>query len=115
MHTRLTIVWYNHLPFGKTSAPAIFQRIMEGLLQGMPGVCINLEVTGATEQAHLETLDAVLHKLEEAGIRLKQAKCAFMQSSVEYLGHSISSHGIRPTAEKLAIMEAPSPTNVSQL
>ena len=67
---------------------------MEGLLQGMPGVCVYLDdilVTGATEQAHLETLDAVLHKLEEAGIRLKQAKCAFMQSSVEYLGHSISS------------------------
>ena len=48
---------------------------------------------------HLKTLDEVLRRLGEAGIRLKQAKCAFMKSSVEYLGHKISADGIRPTTE----------------
>lgn len=95
---------FNCLPFGITSTPAIFQQIMEGLLeQDMPGVCVYLDdilVTGATEQAHLQMLDEILHKLEEAGIRLKKVKyaCAVL-SSVEYLGNSISSDGIRPTAE----------------
>ena len=110
---------YNRLPFGITSAPAIFQRIMEGILQGMPNVCVYLDdilVTGESEQVHLKTLDEVLRRLGEAGIRLKQAKCAFMKSSVEYLGHKISADGIRPTTEKLrAINDAPPPNNVSQL
>ena len=85
----------------------------------MPNVCVYLDdilVTGESEQAHLKTLDEVLGRLEEAGVRLKQAKCAFMQSSVEYLGHKISAEGISPTTEKLrAINDAPPPSNVSQL
>ena len=77
---------------------------MEGILQGMPNVCVYLDdilVTRETDQAHLKTFDEVLRRLKEAGIRLKQAKCVFMQFSVEYLGHKISAEGIRPTTEKL--------------
>ena len=92
---------------------------MEGILQGMPNVCVYLDdilVTGESEQVHLKTLDEVLRRLGEAGIRLKQAKCAFIKSSVEYLGHKISADGIRPMTEKLrAINDAPPPNNVSQL
>eukprot|EP00731_Ephydatia_muelleri_P017292 Em0010g390a len=54
--------------------------------------------------------------IEKAGLRLKLTKCSFMLPSVEYLGHIISSEGIRPTEEKTrAIVEAPMPLNVSQL
>ena len=39
-----------------------------------------------------------------------------MLPSVEYLGHTISADGLRPTAEKVrAIMEAPTPKDVPQL
>ena len=31
---------YNRLPFGVASAPAIFQRTMDSLLQGLPCVCL---------------------------------------------------------------------------
>ena len=31
---------YNRLPFGVASAPSIFQRTMDNLLQGIPGVCV---------------------------------------------------------------------------
>ena len=37
-HTGLYKV--NRLPFGVSSAPSIFQRIMENLLQGIPGVVV---------------------------------------------------------------------------
>ena len=46
-------------------------------------------VTGKTEQEHLQTLDAVLTRLEAAGLRLKQTKCTFMKPSVEYLGYNV--------------------------
>ena len=73
-------------------------------------------VTGTSEAEHLAIFDKVLSHLEEAGLRLKRNKCAFMLPSVEYLGHKISAEGLQPSGEKVrAIREAPHPTNVSQL
>ena len=55
-------------------------------------------------------------KLEDAGMRLKVKKCAFLLDSVEYLGHKMSAEGLQPTQEKVrAITHAPAPQNVSQL
>ena len=71
---------YNRLPFGVASAPSIFQRTMESILQGIDNVCVYLDdilVTGATEEEHLQNLDKVLTRLGSAGIRLKHDKCAF--------------------------------------
>ena len=107
------------MPFGVASAPSIFQRTMDNLLQGLEHVVVYIDhilITGHTEQEHLRTLNKVLQILEDAGMRLKKEKCVFMVPSVEYLGHSISKEGLQPTAEKVrAITEAPQPTNVSEL
>ena len=73
-------------------------------------------MTGQTDDDHLKNLEAVLTRLEEAGMRLKRKKCAFMLKRVEYLGHQISAEGLQPTQEKVrAILDAPTPQNVSQL
>ena len=58
---------YNRLPFRISSAPSIFQRAMEGMLQGIPGVSIYIDdilVTGKTNKEHLKNLDEVLSRLE---------------------------------------------------
>ena len=82
-------------------------------------MCVYLDhivVTGPTEQDHRQNLDAVLTRLEEAGMQLKLKKCEFMQPDVEYLGHHISAEGLWPTKEKVcAISEAPIQQDVSQL
>ena len=73
-------------------------------------------ITGETEEEHLQNLDTVLTRLENAGLRLKHNKCAFLLAIVEYLGHKISAQGLQPTNEKIrAINNAPASTNVSQL
>ena len=119
INTHKGLFRYNRLPFGVSAAPAIFQRTIEGVLHGIPNVCVYLDdilVTGGSEETHLETLNKVLSRLEEAGMRLKRTKCAFLLPAVEYLGHHISAEGIRPTQEKIrAIMEAPAPQDVTQL
>ncbi|KAL6461145.1 hypothetical protein MHYP_G00311110 [Metynnis hypsauchen] len=109
----------NRLPFGVSSSPAIFQRIMEGLLQGIPSVAVYLDdilVTGRNDQEHLKTLSEVLKRLEEAGLRLKRSKCSFMGKEAEFLGHKVDSTGLHPLQNKVsAIQKAPSPTNVTEL
>ena len=72
---------YNRLPFGVSSAPAIFQRTMESLLAGIPNVSVYIDdllVSGSTEEEHLHTLEAVLDRLSNAGIKLKLSKCFFL-------------------------------------
>ena len=92
---------------------------MEGILRGISNVCVYIDdilISGETEATHLQTPEEVLGKLNEAGLRLKREKCAFMLNSVEYLGHNISADGLRPIEEKIrAIAEAPAPRNVAQL
>jgi hypothetical protein len=113
INTHKGLFEYTRLPVGVSAAPAIFQRTMEGILRGIPHVCIYLDdilVTGETQEEHMKCLDKVLTWLEEAGLRLKKHKCEFMLESVEYLGHSISAEGLRPTEQKVrAITEAPQP------
>ena len=119
INTQKGLFEYTRLPFGVSAAPAIFQRTMEGILRGIPQVCVYLDdilVTGKTKEEHLQRLNTVLQRLQDAGMRLKKKKCEFMMNSVEYLGHSISAEGLRPTTEKVrAIKNAPPPENVTQL
>ena len=42
--TRKGLFQYRRLPFGIASAPAIFQRVMESLLQNIPGVIVYIDV-----------------------------------------------------------------------
>ena len=64
---------YNRLPFGIASRPRTFQHLMEGLLQDIPKVIVYLDgilITGSTRREHLQILDKVRCRLEEAGLRL---------------------------------------------
>ena len=71
-------------------------------------------VSGNSDKAHLDNLEAVLSRLGAVGFRLKQSKCIFFLPEVEYLGHQITADGLHPTTSK-AIAAAPPPKNVAQL
>ncbi|XP_060780909.1 uncharacterized protein K02A2.6-like [Neoarius graeffei] len=107
------------LPFGITSAPAHFQRAMDQILNGLPGIQCYLDdilCTGATDEEHLRNLDAVLQRLQDYGLRVRKDKCEFFKPSVEYLGHVIDASGLHTAPSKSrAIADAPPPENVGQL
>ena len=119
INTHKGLFQFTRLPFGVSSAPGIFQRVIEGLLQGIRGVVVYLDdilITGSTSKEHLETLEQVLSRLESAGLRVKWKKCEFMKESVEYLGHKIDATGLHPLPAKVkAIREAPKPQSVHEL
>ena len=75
INTHKGLFRYNRLPFGISSAPGLFQRIMENLVRGIPRVEVYLDdilISGETEEAHLQTLDQVLERLEKAGLKLRK-------------------------------------------
>ena len=119
INTHKGLYQYTRLPFGVHSAPAIFQRTIEGILRGVKNVAVYIDdilITGVSEEEHLQTLDKVLSRLKAEGMRLKRDKCAFMLPKVEYLGHVITAKGLHPAEDKIrAILKAPAPHNVAQL
>lgn len=85
---------YNRLLLGISAAPSIFPQTMEGLLHGIPHTSVYLDdilVTGRTDEEHLQNVDSVLTRLEEARMRVKRNKCEFMLTEIEYLGQKICS------------------------
>ena len=119
VNTHQGLYCYTRLPFGIASAPAIFQRTMDSILQGMPQVLCYIDdilITGKTDNDHLQNLSQVLTRLEQQGIRLRKEKCKFMAASVEYLGHKVDANGIHTSDRKVeAIQQAPIPKNTQQL
>ena len=109
---------FTRLPYGVSTAPAIFQSVMDRILQGLPVACYldNILVAGKSKEEHDQRLEQVLQRLAQSGIHLQKEKCWFCQTQVEYLGHCVDATGIHPTEKKLtAIKEAPVPTDTTQL
>ena len=119
INTHKGLFRFTRLPFGISSAPAIFQRVMESILQGIPKVIVYLDdilVAGDSAEEHLRLLDKVLVWLQKAGLWAWKNKCQFMVSEVLYLGHRIDKDRLHPLDDKVkAIVEAPAPHNVREL
>uniref|UniRef100_A0A182PBU2 Reverse transcriptase domain-containing protein n=1 Tax=Anopheles epiroticus TaxID=199890 RepID=A0A182PBU2_9DIPT len=76
--------------YGVASAPAIFQRLMEEILQGVPGVTVfinDIRVTGPNTNVHLLRLEEVLRRLQKYGLRRNKEKCDFFSDRIEYCGY----------------------------
>ena len=110
---------YKRLPFGVSSAPAIFQRFMSQLLMNVEGVIAFLDdifIGGETQEEHDERLNRVLRELQKNNVSINKKKSVINTDKLEYLGYVISGDGIRPSPQKLtAILEAPSPKSVSEV
>ena len=119
INTHLGLYQYTRLPFGVASAPALFQRAMDIILQGITGVICYIDdilISGESDEQHLDRVEEVLKRLAEHGLRVKQKKCEFLKPSVEYLGHRIDREGLHTLPSKVsAIVDAPEPKNVQEL
>ena len=119
INTHKGLFRFTWLPFGISSAPRIFQKTMETLLRGIPGVSVFIDdilISCETQAEHLESLEEVLMRLASVGLSVKRSKCKFLVPSIEFLGHLIDGMGIHPLPDKIqAIQPAPTPTNLTEL
>ena len=75
INTTKGLFGFNRLPAGICAAPGIFQRLMDALLAGIPGVCVYLDdilVSRKTKQEHDKNFDLVFTVLWDAGFKLKR-------------------------------------------
>ena len=95
---------YLRLPMGIKNSPSFAQAVMQRLFQNMSDVEVFIDdvaifTHGSLEQ-HLATVKEVMKILDEAGFSIKPKKCFWAVKSVEYLGHIISTEGIKPQPKK---------------
>lgn len=110
---------FNRLPFGITSAPEVFSRIIQNLLRGLDGIVCHMDdilIFGSTRAEHNRRLRATLEVLQASGMTLNKEKSVFAADQVTFLGHNISSKGIAIDPERIkSITEMKEPTNITEL
>jgi hypothetical protein len=83
------------IPFELTNAPAIFQALMNDVLQPFLRWFVlvffnDILIFSSSWSEHLRHLHLVFTKLQEHSLLIKRSKCAFGERNVAYLGHVIS-------------------------
>ena len=77
INTHLGLFQYARLPFGISTAPALWQKAMAQELQGIPGVVYFIDdilVTGHMRLEHEANLRRVLDRIRGYGLHLKKSK-----------------------------------------
>ena len=101
LNTHRGLYRYRRLPFGIASAPALFKKTMDVILQGMSHVICYIDdilITGANLEEHMANFEEVLKRLREHGVRLCKDKCQFLTPQWSTLGMSSAmTDYIRPT------------------
>ena len=87
---------------------------MNRVLEGLEDVVCQIDdilVYGPQQEAHDFRLDAVLERLEKAGVTLNREKCSFCQPQLKFFGHGVSADPDKTAA----VLNMAAPTNVSEL
>lgn len=112
---------FKRMPFGLTNAPATFQRAMNTILNGLTWTdCLvyldDIVIFARDFQEHNRRLEAVLERLETAGVKLNAKKCELLKTETLILGHVVSQKGIATDPEKVkALKEFPEPHDLTTL
>lgn len=93
--------------FGISSAPEMYQRIIQQVLQVTDGVHnISDEVVfEKTVQEHDTRLYQVLKLLQEKQLTLNKDKCVFRMMEMEFMGHVISKNGSGAAQSKVEAVQ----------
>ena len=75
------------------------------------GYLDDIIIFSRSEEEHLDHIEQVFKRLEEAGLKLSLKKCSFFKKHIQYLGHLLSEEGVfQPLPEKLeSIAKMPRP------
>ena len=109
------------LPFGLTNAPTVFQHAMNRVFGTHLNKCVcvyldDILIFSRSEEEHFQHLEMVLKLLRDSKLFAKMKKCDFFKPELKYLGHVVSTAGIKPDPAKVqTISDWPTPTSVNEV
>ena len=90
---------FNRLPFGISSAPDIFMKLMDqtfshlGPQSGLLTYMDDILLCSKTFEHHLSLMQQMFEALAKAGLTLHPGKIAFARPEISFLGYVISQKG----------------------
>ena len=109
------------MPFGLKNSPSTFERVIEHVFteELWNFILVYLDdiiIYSNTFEEHLQHIEAALLKLREAHLKANPEKCDFGEIEIAFLGHIITTEGIKPNKENSKLVrEFPPPKNVKQV
>ena len=98
---------YLRMPFGLCTAAQTFQRFIDEILEDIPSnfpYQDDVTVYSKTKKEHYDTLRKIFEKFSEYGVIINKEKSELCREKVSVLGYEISAEGIKPSVEKLEIV-----------
>ena len=110
---------YKRMPFGLKNAAQTFQRLMDNVLRDCSFAYVYLDdilVASSSVDEHRQHLRQLFRKLADYGVVVNPQKCVFGQSSLEFLGHYVTSSGVQPLQSRVeSITDFPRPRSSKSL
>ena len=94
---------FKRLPMGSKVASDIFQRMLDSVYIGLPGVtgiADDMVIFGRDEEEHDRNLILFLETTRKNGLVLNKRKLQFKKEEVSFFGHRWNSTGISPDPKK---------------
>jgi len=112
---------FRRMVMGLRNSSAVFQMHVDRLLAGaLFQYCVayldDLAIYSETLEEHKEHIDDVFGRLLRSGHNLNLGKCEFLVDEMEYLGYTVSKHGIKPLQRHVSgIEQMKLPTTLREL
>ncbi|GBM19170.1 Retrovirus-related Pol polyprotein from transposon opus, partial [Araneus ventricosus] len=107
------------MQFGLCNASATFQRFIDEVTRGLPGVYAfvhDILIASKNHEDHYQHLKTLFSRLDEYGLCINVSKCIFGTSTIDFLGFNLSENGIKPLPDKVkCILDFPKPDTLTQL
>ena len=115
--TPIGLFEYLRMPFGLCNAAQSFQRFMNELFDPLPFVFTYIDdmlIFSKTEEEHRSHLNEVFTILAKNGLKINADKCVFCKSYISFLGHELSTKGIKPLPKKCEAIETMTPPRTTK-
>ena len=99
---------YIKVSLGLTQAPGYFQDLMTGILKDFNFAIAYLDdiiIFSKTAEEHPDHIKQIFEKLRSAHLSMKLSKCHFFMKEIQYLGHILSTKGMKPLPSKTQVIK----------
>lgn len=111
---------YTRTAQGLTNSPATFQRLLDFVVKGIPGVYVYIDdvvIATNTMAEHIVALRQVLDRFRKYNLKCRPKKVQLVTAEINYLGYNLTQeHGIRAGQAKInAIKTYKSPQSQTEV